>query len=374
MKYKIFGIGGAARSILNALILNNFSQDEIFHFNSAKAGSIDTIFKNKYIISGKDNSDLSSRLNPEIGKLTYYGNISLFQELVQENCFYIIVGGFGGSTFSSVSVELCRILEVERKKFIIIGTYPFSFEGKFRKENSNKAIEEIKTITENLILIKNDSLRELFGDLKLSEAFQKSNNVIVEILKEILFEYDSIELKDKNKILQGIRLNSVLLEIKHYIRKNTYLISTSSSKIIIPDNSQKLLSLIIIDPKLVFKIPPRKFEELLAYIYELCGYKIELTTESHDGGVDLLVWSPPPVLGNDFLTIIQAKRYNEHRKVGSKEIRELLGTRFIFNADRAQLISTSDFTKAAKATAFFDKIDLIKFTELNDRINRQLLK
>lgn len=88
----------------------------------------------------------------------------------------------------------------------------------------------------------------------------------------------------------------------------------------------------------------------------------------------MLVWTPPPVLGNRFLTIIQAKRFDINHKVGSPIIRDLQGATINFNADRGQIITTSDFSKPAIKTAERSpkKIDLIRFFELVNKLNEYL--
>jgi restriction system protein len=164
------------------------------------------------------------------------------------------------------------------------------------------------------------------------------------------------------------KLAELIQEIKAFVMEHQYLISTASSKIIVPNTNMELLKALSVNPELVYTISPRKFEQLCAYIYELSGHETKLTPRTRDDGADIIVWTPPPVFGNAFTTVVQTKKYGKQRKVGAAEIRDLVGTQMLFEAQKAQMITTSDYAKPAINTAKKTKIDLVRFYDLNDRI------
>lgn len=367
--FKIFCFGNAGSNIANALLLNQFDQENIFSFNTDLQSLDRSPLKNKFQIGKNLTVGLGCGANPNIGRQAFDEDLEIFKRLTKSNCIYIIVGGLGGGTFTGMSGKIAELLTAQNKNFIVITTLPFQYEGKKREIQATDAIKEINQYTDKLILIKNNDLRSVFGNLKMADAFRQCDNTVCEVIKEILFEIDSTEIKNK-KIPLSQNLEDLIIQIKVYIKNNEYLISTISSKIIIADTNKELLKALTIDSSLIYKISHRKFEELIEYIYRLSGYKTQLTQPSRDDGADLLVWTPPPFLGNPFLTVIQAKRYNKQKKVGSQEIRELIGTKIIFDADKAQIITTSDFSSPAIKTAKSNKIDLLKFYELNDTIKK----
>lgn len=367
--YKIFSFGGAGGNISTTIFLNKIDNNKIFYFNTDKQSIESSPIKNKFTIGFNITQGRGSGSNLNIAKQAFDEDKKLFSKLTDENCLYIIIGGFGGGTGTGMSAKMSEFLKNKRKKFIVIGTLPFLFEGKKRINQALDGIKEISQNTNNLILLKNDDLRQLFGNMTLSEAFTRADNYVVEVLKEILFELNRNEIINKIILSHSSDLEEVILKVKDFVRGDNNLIATLSSKIILADTNKELLKALTIDSDLVYAISPRKFEEIIEYIYRLSGFETKLTPSSRDDGADILVWTPPPVLGNRFLTVIQAKRYSKLNKVGSKEIRELIGTKMIFNADKAQIITTSDFSKPAKKTAQTNKIDLVKFYELNEKIN-----
>lgn len=371
--YRVLAFGGAGGSIANSLLTNGFDQDKLFYFDNDEKDVNNNLLKNKFLIgvNAIHEKGITDILK---AKKSFVEDKDLFEKLITPNIIYIVAGAFGGGFFTGISGLIAELLFQHNKKFLFVATSPFSFEGANRSTPSLNAIKELNHYTDKLILLKNEDAIKHFGEnLALSELFRKIDYMIVEVIKEITFEiHVKSEIKNRDKILLTPSLEDLLLQIKDFINNTEYLIATNSSKFIIADTNKELLKALTIDQSYINKISARKFEELIEYVYKLSGYETELTPATRDGGVDVLVWTPPPVLGDKFLTIIQAKKYKGTNKVGASEIRELLGTSIIFKADKAQMITTSDYSKEAIKTAKNQKIDLIKFYELNETIQRIL--
>jgi HJR/Mrr/RecB family endonuclease len=110
----------------------------------------------------------------------------------------------------------------------------------------------------------------------------------------------------------------------------------------------------------VINLQAREFEHEVATWMSWAGYKTQVTQQSHDDGVDVLATE------GDEKLVIQCKRWN--RPVGPDKIRELAGAREQWNASRALLITTSDFTDAARAAAESLNIEIWNF----DRLTKEL--
>ncbi|MFW2341066.1 restriction endonuclease [Brevundimonas sp.] len=110
---------------------------------------------------------------------------------------------------------------------------------------------------------------------------------------------------------------------------------------------RELLRRIGSDPDLIYQISPRRFEELVAKVYEELGYEVSLTPASGDGGRDLQV-AKKDHLGS-FLYFVECKRYSKDRPVGVGLVRQLHGVVSAAQASAGVLITTSSFTKGARA-------------------------
>jgi|ERR1051325_114497 hypothetical protein len=100
-------------------------------------------------------------------------------------------------------------------------------------------------------------------------------------------------------------------------------------------------------PTDIFKLSPRQFEELVAHLLRTQGYEVELTRASKDDGRDILV-AVPQTLGN-FLYLVECKHYSQENRVGVRRVRELYGIVEQQRATAGVLITTSSFTRAARA-------------------------
>ena len=110
--------------------------------------------------------------------------------------------------------------------------------------------------------------------------------------------------------------------------------------------SDDLLSRAHAEPKVLYEITPRRFEEFVAELLDRLGYEITLTPASKDGGKDIYA-ARRDDLGS-FLYVVECKQYSPDRRVGVGLIRELNG---VVQAERATagiLATTAFFTKGAK--------------------------
>lgn len=94
----------------------------------------------------------------------------------------------------------------------------------------------------------------------------------------------------------------------------------------------------------IFSLSPRKFEELVGDVYSNIGWKVELTKQSRDGGVDLVCLKH----SSGESCIVECKRYAKSRKVGIAAIDRLVGAAFRTNTRSAHLVTSSSFSKPAK--------------------------
>lgn len=110
--------------------------------------------------------------------------------------------------------------------------------------------------------------------------------------------------------------------------------------------NDELLRKIASDPKLLYEVSPRLFEEIVADLLRRLGYKITLTPASRDGGKDIYA-AKRDELGS-FLYVVECKKYSPDNPVGVSLVRQLYGVVQAEKATAGILATTSFFTKGAK--------------------------
>jgi cell division protein FtsZ len=123
---------------------------------------------------------------PEIGKNAAIENIEEVRALLAQNTKMVfITAGMGGGTGTGAAPIIAGLAKEMGILTVAIVTVPFSFEGKKRKAQADLGIEELKKNVDTLLVICNDRLREIHGNLKLTDAFVHADDVLAIAAKSI---------------------------------------------------------------------------------------------------------------------------------------------------------------------------------------------
>jgi len=144
----------------------------------------------------------------------------------------------------------------------------------------------------------------------------------------------------------GQVLNGHLYDIRDVSSREQQELIAVARPVIITAN-QAIIERLKKQPQDVFKLSSRQYEEMIAELLHDMGYRVELTPATRDGGKDILA-SIRTDLG-DVLCLVEAKKYREDRKVSVELVRTLYGTLHDYQASSAMLVTTSTFSKDARA-------------------------
>lgn len=115
------------------------------------------------------------------------------------------------------------------------------------------------------------------------------------------------------------------------------------------DGISELLIEVNKNPTILYNVTPRKFEELIAHIFSLHGFKVDLTKQTRDGGKDIIAIRSDLGIRSKF--IIECKRYTSTNPVGVELVRALYGVQAQEGANKSILATTSRFTPDAQKFA-----------------------
>ncbi|QHN03423.1 AAA family ATPase [Granulicella sp. WH15] len=101
------------------------------------------------------------------------------------------------------------------------------------------------------------------------------------------------------------------------------------------------------EPTDIHKLTPRQYEELIAELLRDMGHEVMLTQATRDGGKDILATMKTDI--GDILCLVDAKKYREDRRIGVGMVRTLYGTLADYQASSAMLVTTSSYSKDARA-------------------------
>jgi len=130
--------------------------------------------------------DLGAGGDPELGRIAAMDAIDKIREVLDTGTKMVfLTAGMGGGTGTGATPVIARLAKELGILTVAIVTMPFNFEGPLRIEQAKQGINELKDHVDSLLVIKNEKLREMFGDLSVIDAFSKADNVLTMAAKGI---------------------------------------------------------------------------------------------------------------------------------------------------------------------------------------------
>jgi len=206
---KVIGIGGGGSNAVNYMFHHGIEGVDFAVCNTDLQALEASLIPNKIQIGAEITEGLGAGANPEVGRKAAEESIDRIEELLDSNTkMLFITAGMGGGTGTGAAPVIARV--AREKEILTVGvvTVPFWTEGGHRKEYAQHGLEELRDNVDTLLVINNDKLIEVFGDLTLSQAFGKANEVlntatkgIAEVISQTLMV--NIDLNDAKRVLKN---------------------------------------------------------------------------------------------------------------------------------------------------------------------------
>jgi Restriction endonuclease len=161
-----------------------------------------------------------------------------------------------------------------------------------------------------------------------------------EVLEALGYEYENINGVNFHIYARDERLNAAFVSYFHW----QWVCSLITPDV--DDVYEEMYAHFRSRPDDLRKLSPRAFEILLARLFQNQGFETELGPGSGDGGVDIRLWQRDPL--GDVLTLVQAKRYAPHRKIGQDPVAALYGVMNVEEAPRGIFVTTSAYLPSAR--------------------------
>jgi len=183
---KVIGVGGGGSNAVNHMFRQGVKGVDFIVCNTdAQALDISPV-PTKIQLGTTLTQGRGAGSMPEIGRNAAIENINEIKELLSRDTkMAFITAGMGGGTGTGAAPVIAAAARELGILTVGIVTVPFMFEGKKRKLQADSGIEEFKQNVDTLIIICNDKLREIFGNLRLTEAFGHADDVVTTAAKGI---------------------------------------------------------------------------------------------------------------------------------------------------------------------------------------------
>ena len=204
---KVIGVGGGGSNAINHMFKQGIKGVDFIVCNTDSQALQNSPVPNKIQLGIDLTEGLGAGANPEVGQLSAIESIVDLEKMLDSNTKMIfITAGMGGGTGTGAAPVIAQLAKERDILTVGIVTIPFQFEGKVRSEQALLGVEKLRAQVDSLIVINNNKLREVYGNLGFKAGFSKADEVLATasrgIAEVITHHYtQNIDLKDAKTVL-----------------------------------------------------------------------------------------------------------------------------------------------------------------------------
>ncbi|MCZ8228093.1 cell division protein FtsZ [Flavobacterium sp.] len=204
---KVIGVGGGGSNAINHMFKQGINGVDFIVCNTDSQALQNSSVPNKIQLGVNLTEGLGAGANPDVGHQSAIESIGDIEKMLDSNTKMVfITAGMGGGTGTGAAPVIAQLAKERDILTVGIVTLPFLFEGKVRQEQAIIGIEKLRKQVDSLIVINNNKLREVYGNLGFKAGFSKADEVLATasrgIAEVITHHYtQNIDLRDAKTVL-----------------------------------------------------------------------------------------------------------------------------------------------------------------------------
>ncbi|RKS98976.1 cell division protein FtsZ [Flavobacterium sp. 123] len=206
---KVIGVGGGGSNAINHMFKQGIKGVDFIVCNTDSQALQNSAVPNKIQLGVNLTEGLGAGANPDVGQQSAIESIADIEKMLDRNTKMVfITAGMGGGTGTGAAPVIAQLAKEREILTVGIVTIPFLFEGKVRQEQALLGIEKLRKQVDSLIVINNNKLREVYGNLGFKAGFSKADEVLATasrgIAEVITHHYtQNIDLRDAKTVLSN---------------------------------------------------------------------------------------------------------------------------------------------------------------------------
>lgn len=204
---KVIGVGGGGSNAINHMFKQGIKGVDFVVCNTDSQALQNSPVPNKIQLGLSLTEGLGAGANPDVGQQSAIESIAEIEQMLDSNTKMVfITAGMGGGTGTGAAPVIAQLAKERDILTVGIVTIPFQFEGKVRSDQALNGVERLRKQVDSLIVINNNKLREVYGNLGFKAGFSKADEVLATasrgIAEVITHHYtQNIDLKDAKTVL-----------------------------------------------------------------------------------------------------------------------------------------------------------------------------
>ena len=206
---KVIGVGGGGSNAVNHMFKKGIKGVDFVVCNTDAQALNSSPVPSKIQLGATLTEGLGAGANPKIGEQSAMESMEDIKNMLNTRAkMLFITVGMGGGTGTGAAPIIAKIAKDLDILTVGIVTIPFSFEGKTRNEQAQNGIDKLRECVDSLVVINNNKLREVYGNLGFKAGFSKADEVLATaatgIAEVITHHYtQNIDLRDAKTVLSN---------------------------------------------------------------------------------------------------------------------------------------------------------------------------
>ncbi len=206
---KVIGVGGGGSNAINHMFKQGIKGVDFVICNTDAQALENSPVPNKIQLGVNLTEGLGAGANPDVGQQAAIESIHEIEKMLDTNTKMVfITAGMGGGTGTGAAPVIAQLAKERDILTVGIVTIPFLFEGKVRYEQAMQGLERLRKQVDSLVVINNNKLREVYGNLGFKAGFSKADEVLATAsrgIAEVITNHytQNIDLKDAKTVLSN---------------------------------------------------------------------------------------------------------------------------------------------------------------------------
>jgi len=205
---KVIGVGGGGSNAVNHMFMQGIKDVNFVICNTDHQALEMSPVPNKIQLGPSLTKGRGAGSHPSVGQQATMESLQEIKALLEKNTEMVfITAGMGGGTGTGGAPVIAKLAKEMGILTIGIVTVPFGFEGKRRKSQAHEGLETLKHFVDAILIVSNDKLRDMFGNLAWNDAFAKADDILTTAAKGIaeiitVPGYVNVDFEDVKTVLR----------------------------------------------------------------------------------------------------------------------------------------------------------------------------
>ena len=184
-RFTVFGVGGGGGNAVQHMVQSDIQGVKFVCANTDKQALDRMNAPFKIQLGQQSTRGLGAGANPDVGQIAAEESRELIRQHLEGADMVFVTAGMGGGTGTGAASVVAEIAQEMGILTVGVVTTPFNFEGRRRQRSAEKGIEALEAHVDSLIIIPNQRLLSVYGDISMQDAYRKADDVLLSAVRSI---------------------------------------------------------------------------------------------------------------------------------------------------------------------------------------------